>query len=272
MSPVGLLSLLSTSFLYLIVGVILAGAAWRWRKRSLGITCVLRKFRVDPDPNAEIAVDISGRASGIVGWILTLMHLEPDVHLLVNRNEVSIRSTSLRGFWHEFIPLRSIQSTSCGYDRSMLALIFAAIFGLAFVLNVFAAVTSSNQNEFGATMGVAFGSLILCAIAALVYYLSKRIVLSIHDGASKTRGVVFKRSVIENVTIDLPQALEAVAVINQRVLFHAAVGDRAPSPAVTSQTPGTICPQCATVNPAGIRFCENCGTQITVAEVARAGR
>jgi len=106
--------------------------------------------------------------------------------------------------------------------------------------------------------------LVLAAIAALVYFLSKRIGITIET--THSHGVVFKRSVIENVSIDLPEAIRAIRVINSRVLAAQTMGPCNAGSAVLPVSrqgggPGP-CPRCSTVNPTGIRFCKNCGSAL----------
>ncbi|PYU76589.1 MAG: hypothetical protein DMG49_01245 [Acidobacteria bacterium] len=120
-------------------------------------------------------------------------------------------------------------------------------------------------------MGLAFGFLILAGIASLVYFLSKRIGIVVETMHSHS--LAFKRSVIENVSVDLPEALRAISVINARVLAAQTVqtvpvrSDTQASPLVTASKPSEPsarggCPQCLAVNPIGTRFCENCGSPL----------
>jgi hypothetical protein len=194
--------------------------------------------------------------------------LEPEVELIVTDSEVRIRTASLSGIEHTCIPLGQIHATVCGYQRSILAFGFAILFSVGFLLKLLSGFLESNRNEVGSDMGLAFGFLILAGIAALVYFLSKRIAISVET--ARMRGVAFKRSVIENVSVDLPEALRAISVINARLLAAQAThglpvesatpappSRKVPAPPTRSE-PGR-CPQCSTANPSGTRFCENCG-------------
>lgn len=217
---------LFTWFVEVVAFLILLGVVWGARKEKYvpGATIVLRRFHVDEDPAAKVAVEISGRASGFVAWVLTLMKLEPDFELSVTDSEFTIRSASLGGTQFTFVPLAKISSTACGYQRSILAFAFAVYFGIICVLNVFGAMFVSSS---GGEMGEAFFALVVAGIAAGVYFLSKRIVISAES--MHPHGLVFKRSVIENVSVDLPEAIRAIAIINARVLA-AQAGHRATTP------------------------------------------
>jgi hypothetical protein len=261
------------STLVWVIAIIVVGVfIWRGRKNYVsGTSIVLQRFRIDEDPSAKAAVEISGRASGLVSWVLTLLKLEPQIELFVTDSEVTIRTASLSGIEHTYIPLGQIHATVCGYQRSVLAFGFAILFGLGFVMNLFSGFLGGNRNEVGSDMGLAFGFLILAAVALLIYFLSKRIAISVET--ERMHGVAFKRSVIENISVDLPEALRAISVVNAHVLAAQTVQ---PCQAAERTSPSqsravvapfaasslTRCPKCAAVNPAGTRFCENCGSAL----------
>jgi hypothetical protein len=262
---------LFTSFVEVIAFVILVGVVWGARKEKYvsGATIVLRRFHLDENPAARVAVEISGRASGFVAWVLTLLKLEPDFELAVTNSEFTIRSASLGGTQFTYVPLEKVTSTVCGYQRSILAFAFAIYFGIIFVLNLFGGVFFSNSgSETGGYMGEAFIALVVAGIAAGLYFLSKQIVISAET--LHPHGLRFKRSVIENVSIDLPEAIRAIAIINARVLAAQAgytqsvVNSPSAGPAPVSGSSGaqSHCPKCLSLNPANVHFCGNCGVAI----------
>ena len=269
---IGMPELGFSSLLWLVVIVIAVALVWRGRTTHVrGTRIVLKRFRINEDVSAGPAVEISGRASGLVSWLLNLLRLESGVDLTVTESEVSIRSASLSGFAHTFIPLGKVSAAVCGYQRSIWALAFAFLFAFGFVVNLLAGFLG-NRNEVGADMGLAFGFLVLAGVAALVYYLSKRIAIGVESMHS--HGVVFKRSVVENVSIDLPEALRAVAAINRYLLAAQIVQTLTPG---ASASPGSgyarsspwpaasdgHCPNCSASNPPNTRFCENCGYELS---------
>jgi hypothetical protein len=274
---VGILALVHLGLFVMFVLII-----WRGRANYVsGTRIVLTDFRVDDNPAAETAVEIVGRAAGIVSWILTLLRLQTETRLIVTRNEISIRQASLSGMQNIYIPLGKVTTTVCGYQRSIVALGFAMYFSAEFLLSLLTGAIGSSDPAAGAGSALAFAvaglgavaNLVLAAIAILVYFLTKKIGISIET--THARGVVFKRSVIENVSIDLPEALHAIQVINNRVIAaQMAPGEpgragapespvsNAPAPA---RGPDAVkCPKCFTVNPVGLRFCENCGFGLPV--------
>jgi hypothetical protein len=258
------------------VGAIIVVAViwWRGRRSSYvsGTLVVLKRFHVNEDPSAKAAVEITGRISGIVSWVLTLLRLEPEFELTVTDSEATIRSGSLSGILHMCIPIGKISASICGYQRSILAFGFAILFSVGFVLNLLSGFFENDRSQVGSDMGYAFGFLILAAVAALIYFLSRRIGIGFFFETEHPYGFVFKRSVIENVSVDLPEALRVIAVINARILkaqsgyTQGGSGSTSPSPRIepvapTGGGPGR-CPKCSTVNPIDVRFCENCGAAL----------
>jgi Na+-transporting methylmalonyl-CoA/oxaloacetate decarboxylase gamma subunit len=256
-----------------IVGVIVL--LWRGRTSYVrGTSIVLKQFRINEGATFGPAVQISGRTSGIVSWLLNLLRLEPGVDLTVTDSEVSIRSASLSGVLHMYIPLGKVTAVVCAYQRSIWALGFAILFAFGCVFNLLSGFFESHRIEVGTDMGMGFGFLVLAGIAALVYFLSKKIGIVV-ESSLHAHGVVFKRSIIENVSVDLPEALRAIAVINNRVLAAqtlktVSVGTGTPpGPAGVGTAPPHAagvngrCPNCSTVNATGTRFCENCGFELS---------
>jgi hypothetical protein len=255
------------------IAIVVGGVLYlRGRKnRITGSASVLKRFNVSDKPDARVAVEIVGRPSGVISWILTLLRVAPEVELIVTDREVTIRETSLSGIFHTNVPLEKISATVCSYERSILAFWFTIIFGLGFALNLIFGFLEGNRNEIASDMGMAFGFLILAGVAAIVYFLSKKIAIGVET--RKVRGVRFKRSVIENITVDLPQALQAIAVINARVLAaqtgqsprgHLDLSPSSSNTVLVSPAGGgaSRCPKCSTLNPTGSQFCENCGSAI----------
>jgi hypothetical protein len=252
-------------FWYGVLPAAIIVVVWReYRSNPLaGLTIsrlALRKFIVNE--SGAPAVDIVGRPSGFFGWVFTVLKLDPESRFLLDDQQASFQSASLSGLSHIYVPLEKVTSTCCIYRRSIMALGVAAYCGLSFIGSLMGALgfglfVKDNSNAFGVAAGGAFIWLILGAIAAAWFFLSKQIAIVVRSGATGF-GFLFKRSVIENVSIDLPEALATIAVVNARVAA-AQVGGR--------QAPGTgsatilarQCPKCAASNALEIRFCESCG-------------
>lgn len=251
--------------IWVVALVALAVFVWRGRTKFVsGTYIVLRGVKITDDPAAETVIEIWGRIAGIMSWILTTLGLEPEYHLSVTRNYMSIRSASLGGTLQTFIPLDAIRTSVCGYQRSVLAFGFAVWFALGTALNLIAGFLAGDRDRSSSDMGIAFGELVLAAIAALVYHLSKRIAISAE--ATRAHGIVFKSSLAGGLnSVDLPEAVRIIELLNRLVLeaslARRAVAFGAAEPANPSSA-GFTCPSCHAANPSHLRFCENCGTAL----------
>jgi len=195
-----------------VVGFILIGGGLARRGggiRIAGPTLVLRKFNINEDPSSNLLVDVIGRASGITAWLLTAIGFDAETSLKVTGQEVSFKSSSLFGQTHQVVPLPSVSSTHCGYSKPIGYLILGAIILIGGII------TGLSQRGGGPL--ILFG-LIIGGIFLVAYYLSKKIVISIETSGGILLGLSFKRSVIENVGVDIEQALKAIMIVNRKVI------------------------------------------------------
>jgi len=177
--------------------------------RVTGPTLVLRRFKIDEAPSANVLVDIVGRASGITAWLLTVMGFGAETSLKVTDKEVTFRSSSLFGQTYQVVPLPSISSTHCGYSKPIGYLIMGAIFLIGGIL--------AGLGQIGDDKIILIG-LVIGSIFLIAYSLSKKIVISLETSGGMVLGLSFKRSVIENVSVDIEQALKAIRIVNQKVI------------------------------------------------------
>ena len=231
--------LMSTGFAgaSLILAIFITYIALReTRKKYVHSTSiVLREFTVNANAgDGEPYVHIVGRYKGIIAWLLYSLGIENRVELKVTSKDWTLRSSSLTGMSVDYHPLKSVNATVCGYQRSVIALFFTVFFGLSAIgslLSVFPIIFAlfSNHSEAAieaASKGISsvlvkvLISAICWGIAFLIFYLSKRVSFGVEAGGAN-HGIVFKRSVIENQVVELEEAEAANALINQ--LLSAAV-------------------------------------------------
>lgn len=112
-------------------------------------------------------------------------------------------SAGLNGEIHTVIPVSAIESTECGYSKS----IGWAILGVIFLLT---ALTSGSMNVF--LVGV-----ILAGISFAFYYFSSRMFISVMAG-NRDAKIQYKKGVIEGEPVDLERTLAAIEAVNTAVL------------------------------------------------------
>jgi len=174
-----------TSILWFVALVTVAIVVWRERKgsplaRFPFTDFVLKRFHINEQHVTEPVIEITGRAAGAVSWLFAVLRLEPDHRFVVTASYASMQYASLSGFFHVFMPLEKISTTFCGYKRSILALALAMLSAFGFLINLLSAFIERNDtNEFQSDLAWSFGCLILAAIFAAVFFLTKRIAVKL---------------------------------------------------------------------------------------------
>lgn len=206
--------LISSLLPLIILILIIWGVSSSQRKRKgmiriSGPALALRKFKVDESLSEGVLVDIRGRASGIIGWLLTIIGLYGETSLKMTGKEISFSNKSRFGQIYQVVPIPCISSTHCGYSRSIGYLILAVLFIISGVITGFV----PGSNSVAVIIVLLFGGLFLIA-----YWFSKRIAITLETSGGMVLGLSFKRSVIENVRVDIDQALKAIHVVNGKVI------------------------------------------------------
>lgn len=177
--------------------------------RISGPALVIRHFNIDESAE-NLNVEIVGRAAGITAWLLTVMGLDEETKLSVYKTKIVFKSASLAGELHQVVPLARISSTHCGYSKPIFLLFFGVIFFIAGLI--------SSQVVNGS--GLIIVGLIIGGLFVLLYFLSKKISIVLETSGGMQLCLSFKRSVIENVSIDLEQALKVIGIINDNIVKH----------------------------------------------------
>ena len=171
-----------------------------------GATLALRTYTVSPDE--DVLVNIVGRKTGFLGWLLAMMGLDPITTLQVTRQHVTFQETGFFGVTYKTLPLTMVASTECGYKKSAGDLVWGILFILAAL--------------FFAAAGAGGGFvlfLILGGYQLFRYWISRTISVGIVTAGSTFFGVRFKRGLIENVSVDLELAVQTAQLINSNVIL-----------------------------------------------------
>ncbi len=253
-----LISVLSIFGGFAIIGVVSYGVIVS--RGGLGIrtnltTLILRKFKIDESPSAKVTIDVVGRNKGLIGWLLTIIGINPEVSFRLTNNDIIFRSSSLFGEANSTVPLPSVSSTHCGYSKPLGYLffgIFLVFFGIFFGIAI-----ASINGALG--MLIFILSIIIGGILFVLYWLSKKIYISLQTKGGLYLGLAFKRSVIENISIDFDQAMKAIKIINIKITG----GQSDDFIYQGSEINDKICPKCGEKNAEDAKFCEKCGTPLS---------
>lgn len=169
-------------------------------------TIVLRKFDLNEDAPDGNTITIEGRASGFWAWFLAVLKVDNLTVLKLEKDAVSLKYPSQSGQTHQFIPLGSVDATTCSYSRPWKWIVFALIaasFGIM------------NDSPSIVLLGL------ICAAAFIaIYAFSKRIFISARSGGTEI-SIAYKRSIIEGNDIDFDKTLEAIRLLNKKIIESA---------------------------------------------------
>lgn len=186
----------------------------RFRKRTTNL--VLKSVLVQEKANDDLLVELVGRASGLMGFLLSLCGLRDTTMLRITKNEVEFKAGSLSGKNHSLMSLISLSGTHCGYNRSILMIILAILTGIFTLIGTFTVGQfpgTSNSIVVVLLVGVFF-----VFIWLLIYQFSKKIDITVQGRGGSYFGLSFSPSLIEGVRIDLDKANEIIALVNKYVI------------------------------------------------------
>lgn len=191
-------SLLFVGVLFAVALTLKGGGA----ARSAGPTLVLRRFQIRDSSDGPL-LEISGRATGIIGWLLTTTKLGQETTLTIADDALTFTASRLAGEVREYCPFDRIASTHCAYSKPLWALATGLFFALGALYSLF---DRSSEGFFAA--------LLFSLIGFAVYWHQERIVFGIETTGGRFLALAFKPSLIENVRADLDQARRAFDLLN----------------------------------------------------------
>jgi len=202
-----------------LVALLSEGLRWRHYGRAL----VLSELNLSPDAENQDLIYIRGHAAGLFAWFFSLIGLRQQATFRLSQQELLVNQNSLFGYDLDSVPIRNLSSSRCGYYRAITFLVLA--FGLYAWggLRILVAVTRTQndyaqQTEFRGLAVSLVGIVALGAVSYLVYALSKRFYLRVETNGGEHLGLTFKRSLIGNVVVELPQAITATEILNRKIL------------------------------------------------------
>lgn len=181
-----------------------------------GPALVLKRFDVDPHSGR---VHIVGRAPGLISFFLSLIGVDATTEFTVSPQEIHMRSASFFGEISYLTPITKIASMRSGYAKPV-QLLIAAI--------------------------ATIWTVILPIVFLVLYFLEKRIIVQVETTGSTVYGIAFKRSLIENVPVDVDKAKAVVAIINRNMMI--ANGEN-PPPLQMPATAGALPQQAGMAHP-----------------------
>lgn len=165
-------------------------------------TLSLKKFDLDRENRT---LQISGRAAGIIGFLLSLLGVSPITTFTVFFDRIELVESKLSAQSRAVFPLPSVESTVCGHRRNIAYLIFAAVL-------VIVGLNLLIQGE--AVLAIVV--VLIGGILAVAFLFSQRLFISVYAG-SQVMQLVFKEATIGGARIDRAQVMKAIDLINDRI-------------------------------------------------------
>ena len=154
-----------------VVGGVFAALCRAGRSASTRTpTLVLTAFATDPAPaGVGPCLDIVGRPTGVLAWLLTTMGLSTQTRWTVTDLQVSIHSAGLSGELNNAVPLAHVSGTHCGYTKPFALLVVAAA-------QLIGAIAGGLAAPSGGA-GVVLLGLVVAGVLLAVYWTRKQITL-----------------------------------------------------------------------------------------------
>jgi hypothetical protein len=189
---------------------------------------VISEWHVAYQPDSSGAyVSIRGRQAGLLSWILSILGVERGVRLEADTKHIKFKEGDMGGSSTRVIHLDSISSTYYGFKKPwaeaivIIWLLGGALWGLGGAL-------------IGGTLGSLIGGIVAVGIAALYYFLNKRMTVGIVEHSGVQSQLVFKRSVLEGLQLDEASSAQASDVL-QWLMDAARTGKAGPAEGTTQQ-------------------------------------
>ncbi len=171
-------------------------------------TLVLKKFSIDENATDGVLVYIEGRAVGIIAWLLNLLKFDATTSFTVTEKDIKVRSSSLFGQFHHVAPLSKIADTGCGYAKPLSGpIIGAVIFFFTLIMG-----------GYGNSGFIAFIGFVIFVITVIIYIFTKKLIIRYISNGGFLTELSFRRSVIENVSIEMEQGLQVIQLINSKLV------------------------------------------------------
>lgn len=167
---------------------------------------VLLEFEIDPSKSTFLK--IASRPSGLLHWLLTMLHIAPKTTLIANRQCLDYRDASLFGFSSLSAPLNQVTAVTCGVKKSFWLFLSTIICFILGTLGAFA-------------LGpIAIVFLIIACILGFLYYTGKNFCIGFMNGGDTQYLIRFHSSIIEGVKIDQEKVEQACALMRSAILQH----------------------------------------------------
>jgi len=157
-----------------------------------GTALVLKEFKLNE--NEDEFLKIVGRASGFIGWLLSIFGIDPITSLTCNKKSIKFEVAAIKNGKNTLnVPLASISGVQSGINKPFILLVFGIIFIFG---GIFGAIASRS-------FGMFFIGVIIGVVCIVFYSLKKTMSFGIYCGGDRAVATIcMKKSIIEGQSID----------------------------------------------------------------------
>lgn len=202
-------------FLLVFMGVA-AMSLWR----GTGLHLVIKQWYVSNVPRADGAyISIVGRRAGVVGWLLSVLGLDPTVTFSVSEKRIMLHASSLAGTSKRVSPLGTVSSSSYGFHKPWLGAVLVGLLAFALLVALSAVILPSSETfyEMRPFVVLVFSTVGGFFAAKLYYHYSQALSLGYVEVSGVAAQIRFEPSVIEGVVVDERQAEYAAQVMQHLI-------------------------------------------------------
>ncbi len=171
---------------------------------------VLQKFKIHKSANGTPLIRVVGRAQGLISFVLTILGLSDQTHFELYEDRIFYRSNSLSLQIVNTVMLDHVNYTICTLYQPIWTLIIGGFLLIASFFSLLAVAFVGSLPAF------VFG--MLAVFSAYFFWTNRFLVMGIRTSSGDTLGIVFKRSIIENIEVDFGKVRKAMRLVDEKIL------------------------------------------------------
>ncbi len=202
----------------ILIMVVVLGVFSRFGQAS---PLVLKSWYASDKPLPDGSyIHITGRRAGLVGFLFSLLGIDPVTTLKVTNKRIEFHSSSLTGTFHRITPLNSVSSSYFGFSKPLVASIVVGVVAGVVIAGVAGmALFGAMSPDFGIRRGTASLLTMLVGLGgggvmAFIYYkFNVTQTVGFVELSGDNYYIRFKPSVIEGVSVNEAKAKYAAELI-----------------------------------------------------------
>lgn len=189
----------------IFLGVVMAIAMGRFPRR------VLQKFQIQTSNKNQPLVRVVGRAEGLISFILTHLGLSDQTHFELHHDRIFYRSNSLSLQVVNTVMMDQVTFTICTIYQPIWVLVLGMLQLLGSVLMLLGVMW------IGSWISVILA--FLAMFSAYFFWTNRFLVMGVQPSSGGvTFGIMFKRSIIENMEVDFGKVRKAMQIVDDKLI------------------------------------------------------